>query len=239
MAKHERAEAKKMILTKKRRIEGEKGEIMLEAIIILTVTMFILFWLIGLSFLYYERYVISIVTNDAAKKVAASYNYPNSDVIMGYVDVKTVISKDTYRHFGLKGDVTGRTLQSMNVDRAEAYVKYMLDITNFPGTVENVEVTLKQKNDAMLRKHIEVTTTCKMFTPLSGVFDFFGMEQIQEFGNTAYAEVVDYQDYYSTVAYAKSFESALSSCGSFLKSIQKALNTAVKCYNHFSKKLSD
>nr|WP_304007588.1 hypothetical protein [Ruminococcus bromii] len=43
------------------RKNGERGEIMIEGMIVMVITMFILIWILGLGFLYYQRYVTTIV----------------------------------------------------------------------------------------------------------------------------------------------------------------------------------
>ena len=59
------------LLVKKKNCE--QGEIMIEGMIVMVITMFILIWILGLGFLYYQRYVTTIVTNDAAVKIASTY----------------------------------------------------------------------------------------------------------------------------------------------------------------------
>lgn len=222
--------ARMLIRPKRMKRDGESGEIMLEGIIILTVTMFILFWLIGMCFLYYERYILTIISNDAAKKVAATYDRPTSDVIMGFVSSKTAARTDTYRHVVAKVFGEGN-LHNVNENKAKNYVNYMLDITNFPGAIDNVEVTVKTVDDNFVRKHIEVTTTCEFWTPFAGVFDFFGMGRTQEFAVTSYAEVVDYYEYMSTVSFVKGLGSVFSGSGTFINSCVKMLNMVLKIYN--------
>ena len=51
-------------------LKREQGAIMLEGMIVMTITLFALIWILGLGFVYYQRYVTTIVTNDAAAKIA-------------------------------------------------------------------------------------------------------------------------------------------------------------------------
>ena len=50
-------------MLKNNKKNSESGEVMLEGMIVTVITVFILIWLLGLGFLYYQRYVTTIVTN--------------------------------------------------------------------------------------------------------------------------------------------------------------------------------
>ena len=52
----------------------ESGEVMIEGMIVLLITMIMLVWLLALGFIYYERYILTAVTNDAACKIADTYS---------------------------------------------------------------------------------------------------------------------------------------------------------------------
>ena len=119
----------------------EKGAIMLEAIFVMVITMLVLVWLLAVGFLYYQRYTTTVVTNDAAVKIASTYNNPSSDIIMGYVATEDVSGRNLYRNF-TSGSASSNLLE-VNEKRAEAYVKYILDKANFSGVVEDVDVELK------------------------------------------------------------------------------------------------
>ena len=54
----------------------EDGEIMLEGMIVVILTLFILIWILAVGFIYYQRYITNIVVNDAAVKIAYTYNNP-------------------------------------------------------------------------------------------------------------------------------------------------------------------
>ena len=52
----------------------ERGAIVLEGMIATIFTVFMLVWVLGLGFVCYQRYVTTVVTNDATVKVASTYN---------------------------------------------------------------------------------------------------------------------------------------------------------------------
>ena len=207
---------------------GESGEIMIEGMFIMIVTMFILFWLIGLGFLYYERYIITIINNDAAKKIAATYNQPSSDMIMGFTSTFNVTHRPVYRHLDPVNELGTYAVAKL---KTENYVKYMLDITNFPGAVDSVDVDIHVKVDSVTRKHVIVTSSCTFWTPMAGVFDFFGMGRTQDFEVTSYAEVIDYSEYVAAVNFATGLGNIFSGSGKLLKGAEKLTNKIIQVLN--------
>lgn len=211
--------------------EHEHGAVMLEGMIVVIITIFMLVWILGIGFVYYQRYTVTIVTNDVAVKIASTYNNPTSDIIMGYVTTEDLSERDLYRNYS--SDDSELLLE--NEERTSNYVKYILDKANFSGTVENVDVDLELVADSALRKHVKVTTTCTFNTPFGEILDYFGMEGQLTYQSTACADCTDVAEYVSTVSFMKVLGS-----GSYLddeKLIQnfiKMINSFVKAYNHFA-----
>lgn len=208
---------------------AERGEIMVESTIIVTLTLMILVWLLALGFLHYQRYVATVVTNDAAVKIAATYNNPTSDIIMGYVTTEDLRDRPLYRHFT---DASKGKLYRDNQSRTEAYVKYMLDRTNFMGVVKDVDVKMTLVNDGMGRQHVEVVTRCAFNTPFAGLLDYFGMGEVATYESTASAECTDMADYVAWVDYLAMWK-RLDFLGGvkFVSNIVGTLNTIAKAMN--------
>lgn len=207
----------------------ERGAIMLEGMIVIIITLFILLWILGLGFLYYQRYITTIVTNDAAVKIASTYNNVDSDIIMGYVNTEALSGRNLYRRF------SSGCLQGTNEDRAGAYVRYILNKANFVGVVDNVDVELKLVTDSILRRHVELTTTCTYNTPFGEGLELFGMSGINTYQVKACADCTDYADYISTADYRYAWtDGTFLGKGNFFSDIVKLLNTCVKTYNHIT-----
>lgn len=197
----------------------------------MVITMFILIWILGLGFLYYQRYVTTVVTNDAAVKIASTYNNPTSDIIMGYVTTEDISNRDLYRGFTVGSNSSD--LHTVNEDRAESYVKYVLDTANFAGTVKDVDVELKMVSDSAVRKHIKLTTVCEYNTPFGEIFEMFGMGRTAKYTVTACADYTDMADFVSTVNFSKSLTDGTFTSGmGFIDSLIGMLNTLVEVYNH-------
>ena len=210
---------------------NDRGEVMIEGMIVMVITMFILVWILGLGFLYYQRYVTTVVTNDAAVKIASTYNNPTSDIIMGYVTTEDVSNRDLYRGFTVGSNSSD--LHTVNEDRAQSYVKYILDSANFAGTVKDVDVDLKMVSDSTVRRHIELTTICEYNTPFGEIFEMFGMSRTAKYTVTASADYSDMADFVSTVNFGKALSDGrlLQNTG-FVNSVVKFLNKLVEGYNH-------
>lgn len=209
----------------------ETGEIMLESTIIVTLTLFILIWLLALGFLHYQRYVLTVVTNDAAVKIASTYNNPASDIIMGYTTTEELCSRDLYR--GYINDNPFSNLTHTNQKRTEAYVKYMLDRTNFVGVMKDVDVKMRLVHDSGTRRHVEVTTTASFNTPFGFALDFFGMDGVTKYEATACSDCTDIADYISTVDYGVLWEKGVFLEGvGVVKSVMNMLNSLTKTFNH-------
>lgn len=197
----------------------------------MVITMFILIWILGLGFLYYQRYVTTVVTNDAAVKIASTYNNPTSDIIMGYVTTEDISNRDLYRGFTVGSNSSD--IHTVNEDRAENYVKYVLDTANFAGTVKDVDVELKMVSDSAVRRHIELTTVCEYNTPFGEIFEMFGMGRTAKYTVTASADYTDMADFVSTINFSKSLTDGTFTSGmGFIDSLIGMLNTLVEVYNH-------
>lgn len=209
----------------------ERGEIMLEGMITFIMTLFILIWLLGLGFLYYQRYVCTVVTNDVAVKIAATYNNPASDIIMGYTTTEDISNRDLYRGFKKEG-IAGN-LHRTNQARTEAYVKYMLDKSNFSNVVKDVEVKMNLVYDSAVRRHVEVVTCCKFNTPFGIGLKMFGLDEVSTYETTACADCTDIADYISTVDYGVMwYKNAFLKNVSIINSTVSMLNSLVKVFNH-------
>ena len=218
---------------KDKKIERESGEVMLEGMIVMVVTVFILVWLLGLAFLYYQRYTTTIVTNDAAVKIASTYNNLSTDIVMGYTTTENISNRKLYRNFINKNN---SDLQAKNQERAASYIRYILNKANFANVVDNVDVNLEFVNDSLARKHVRLTTTCTYNTPFGEIFNSFGMDRKNTYQVVSCAECVDISDYISTVTFAQYLgEGKYIQKTGFINSVVKLVNSLVKLYNTYSK----
>lgn len=201
---------------------------MLESTIVLTITIMMLIWVLGLGFLYYQGYLVTTATNDAAVKIANTYSNPTSDIVMGFVDVDDFCERDLYR------GKNGESLRKVNEDKAKKYITYQLEKTNFANTVNEVDVKVKLVADSKYRSHIEVTSVCNFNTPFGFALDFFGMDSLMNYKTTSCCECVNFTDYINSVDYTDYCRGLVgdSKTGSFINSAIKLIDKLVTLFNH-------
>ena len=207
-----------------RKQTNERGAIMLEGMIVTVITLLILVWILGLGFLYYQKYTVRIITNDAATKIGSTYYNPSSDIIIGYVNTADISNRSLYSNPDLK---------DVNEKRAESYVKYILNKANFAGTVKDVKVDLDFFQDGSFgRSHVYITTSCTFNTPFSEGLEFFGMRGVVRYEVTAYAESTDLTGYVSTVNFCDQLDSFITAGTGVVDKAVKCINSFVKFCNH-------
>lgn len=210
----------------KRIIKKESGEVMLEGMIVMVITMLMMVWILGVGFLYYQKYTVRIVSNDVAKKIAATYDAPSSDIIMGYMSVEDI----TGRGASIPGGV-----DSVNDLRADSYVKYILDKANFYNTVDDADVNLESYSDAMGRSHVKVTTTCTFNTPFGAGLEIFGMSGKRTYTVTSYADSTSLTEYVNFVTMGDMLTNgAILANTGFLEKTVTMINSLISTYNQLT-----
>lgn len=210
----------------KKRRTTESGEVMIEGMIVIVITMLMLIWILGIGFIYYQKYVVRIATNDVAKKIAMTYENPASDIIMGYVSKDDILGRALYKT---------PELTHTNQLRSESYVKYIMDKANFNGTVKSVDVDVAHEQDAMGRSHITVTTECTFNTPFGAGLEIFGMSGKRTYRVSASADSTSISDYVSTFALVDALANgSIVSGGKFVKSLVKMINSINGTYFTFA-----
>jgi len=152
---------------------------------------------------------------------------------MGYVTTEELTKRDLYRNFTQTGP--NSNLRATNEDRAASYVKYKLDKTNFANVISGVDVKLTLVKDSLVRRHVQITSTCTYNTPFGEIFNMFGMNRQNTFSVTACADCTDIADYVSTTNFLSALASGTFTAGTgLLDSVVKMVNSFVKLYNHLS-----
>lgn len=195
---------------------------MLEALIVMTITVFLLIWILAVGFVYYQHYTQVAITNDAASKIAATYNNPSSDLIMGYMEADKLADRDLYRAFA------NSSLKDVNEKKVKNYISHYMNMMNFGGVIKKLDVKLDLVQDSSFRKHVVVTTSCTYNTPFGEIFEAFGTEGNITFIAEGRADCTDVMDYISTV----NFGARLTSGSDLNSDIIKFINSLIKVYNH-------
>ncbi len=73
-------------------IKNENREVMLESLIVYSVTIFLLFFILTIFSVFFQRWNIQTIANEAATRVAQTYKLMDADVVTDYVSKARFIS---------------------------------------------------------------------------------------------------------------------------------------------------
>lgn len=177
--------------------ENNRGEIMLEALIVYMVTMLLLFLIVSIFSVLFQAWGIQVIANETATKVAQTYRLSDANITTGYATSEQIWDVSTYRYWW--GNLE---LEQKVSDRVKNYAKVRLLNTSFAKQKTEPEIEVKVKKDALARKHIEVTITSQYEVPFGEILCYFGFESMLTYTVTGYAECLDLIDYINTVDFA-------------------------------------
>ena len=159
-----------------------------EAMILLTMAIFILLFFMSFGFLFYQRWTVQHVANDVATRIAQGYAYPKSDPVMGFVNSAMKESLSPYRYIG-------GGLSSSAQSRSQEYAAWMLDLSSMAYAKGEPQITAKVVHDALAERHLEVTVRAEYEIPFGGALQYFGLQKELVFEATGYAMITDISDY--------------------------------------------
>lgn len=226
----------------KKRFKKESGEVMLESTIAMVIVMLMLVWILGVAFVYYQKYTVRIATNEVAVKIANTYDSPSTDPITAYVSKKDIKSKPLYSGFSVS-PVMGVVNQVQNYQskaklpqtnqlRADNYMTYIIKKANLFGTVKDVNVTVDFQSDGLGRSHIKVTSECDFKTPFGEALKLFGMSDRTKYRVTSYADSTSISEHISAVQTANAFTNgSIISAGGLIDKVIGMVESFVKAFN--------
>ena len=173
---------------RRRFIRDESGSLMLDGMIAMLITIMLLVFLMSLGFLFYQQWMVSNIANDTATRIAQSYVYPNTDPVIGYVNVDLMDNVSLFRYLG--DDLE---------DKGEKYAAWSLGISSLAYPVSDPEIEVDVVSDSLARRHVEVTVRAEYEIPLGGALQYFGLDKTMTYEATGYAVCMDLLDYINTV----------------------------------------
>ena len=182
---------------KKKAHVNESGEVMLEGLIVYTITVFLLFFLLAIFSVLFQAWNVQTIANETAAKAAATYKLADSDLADPYVSVDQITGISRFRYwFG--DDSLEREAETKSFE----YSQDRLQKTTYTKAVTQPEVAVQVKEDTLARRHIEVTITGAYTVPSGVALSYFGFDSIAHYETTASAECLDLIDYIDTVDFA-------------------------------------
>ena len=105
----------------------EDGMEAIEGLLVITLMLFVLFYIWSFGFLMYQNWAVQYVANDTASRIAQTYGYCYSDPVTGYISHAARVSLDPYRY----KDDADENIEDVNANRAQKYARYCLKRVGF------------------------------------------------------------------------------------------------------------
>lgn len=185
--------------------KGQNGEVMIESLLAFFPVLFVLFLMISLAFLLYQKTTMQTVVNEIAAKTAQTYRY-NSDIKRGTIKNEEVIKGDPYRYTTLFGTNEYEAKAKKNAsDYAEDYIS----MTKLWAKPVDGAVNLELSGDGIGRQHLEIKIEGAYEPPFGGWREMFGFKKAYNYTVQSYAEIDDMHDILSMVMAVKNYTNIL------------------------------
>ena len=117
-------------------MKREKGEMMVEASLVLTVVIVVIVSLAYLGLIMYHQTLITSTANQTASNIAQVYSNSSKDPVTGYIDVSNLDND------GMVNKMKNQAYADIIKEKAEWYSKYRLAKGNFLKS-EEPEIDVK------------------------------------------------------------------------------------------------
>lgn len=200
-------------------IKSKKGTIMLESLIVYTITLFLLFFILAIFSILFQRWNLQTIANETVTRMAQTYRFSTADASSGYVKKDNVVNVGKYRYVTtVFTDNMEKTVDS----RIQSYADSRLAKTTYTKNIVNPVCEVLVVPDAMGRRHLELTISGEYSVPFGEALVYFGFPGTTTYEVKAYADCVDIIDYVNFVDYVDRTTS-LSDLGSDTLSLLNAL----------------
>ncbi len=196
---------------------NEKGNVIIEASIVMTIVVVMVAVLINLGIMLYNRNLMDSVATEAAINVANVYSSTYRDPLYGYMDDSEFYKTELYRYvsnfvFSSQDDSAQR--------KATWFTLYSLKKRSL-SEIESpkVEVKVVRKQGTIIQHQIIVRIEAKYEMPLTAIW---GGDNKTSYVAEGRADCLDLLDYFNTVGTVK--ETVLSKLDKFLDHFIKFIN---------------
>lgn len=166
---------------------------MLESMIVYSVTIMLLFFILAIFSVLFQRWNIQTVANEAASRYAQTYRFSDKDEYSGYITKTQLLAVGDYRYF-----FGGDDLEHSAQNNIKDYALNRLNKTTFTNYINEPEITVSVEEDNIARRHVKVTIKGEYKVPLGDILSYFGYDSNIKYETTAYADCVDLIDYVNT-----------------------------------------
>lgn len=211
---------------------SEKGEITIEAIIVVLFSMFTIMILMDFGFMAYNKFNVTKTASEAATDVANVYAHQEAEPFLGYVDLSNFYQHNLYRHF--KATLFGQQETKMDRsfrEKARWYACYRIQKSEYissSSSYDDVKAELVDRGE-LGRLQIKVTMTRKYKVMSADIFGLFGLQTEYTCQGTGYAECVDTIDYINSLNMKKEL------IETYLEKLDKEFQKIVTIIENFKK----
>lgn len=171
--------------------KSESGEIMLEAVFCIIVTLFVIMFLLGLGFVLYQHALVTIVANEAAEEVSQTYKLINVEDSSN-ISIQDVRDSDgtngivKYRYY-FSGNDFKKKAEELTEDLINSHIGY----TSLASKENSLNVDVKVVKDDVGRRHYVIVAGQKYGFLFGNVLKLFGLWDKTEITAESYVMGVD------------------------------------------------
>jgi len=200
---------------------------MLESLIVFVVTIFLLFLILALMSLLFQRFNLQIVANEVAARVAQTYGYilvsedaraADGRAVTDVVTRARIAERNPYRFRNY--DDMDAAVQRIATEHARARLRNMTFTIDVGGPPS---VSAIVSHDSLGRRHVAVEIQGRYIVPFREALVFFGVGRLAEYRVTGHAECMDLLHYINAVDTMKYWSSLKFLDSSFVDLIDNLL----------------
>ncbi len=216
----------------KKILKNQSGYIMLESLIVYLITLVLLFFILAVFCVMFQRWNIQIIANNTATSIAQSYRFKNADTMSGYTDKDEINNVDIWRY------VWGHDAEMDEAaeENSQHYIIERLARTTFTHEVSDPVITVDVEKDCLRRRHVNVTISGEYAVPLRAIMEPLGFASTTKYTVTGSAECLDLMEY----LIMSDYENRMLKPGGLIKSETVSfVDSFLKLVNHGIKHFTD
>ncbi len=197
-----------------KKVKSQSGNVVIEASIVMTISVVMVVVLINLGFIIYQQSLINSVAQSTASNIANVYSSNYREPFYGYMDESEFYKTNLYRYVG---NVFTSNQDESATRKAEWSALYKLkkgSLINDDKIKVSAEVVTKK--GAVFKHQVVVTIESEYEIPITAVW---GSESKMKYKTVARADCVDLIDYFNTIGTVN--EVAISQLDGFLEKFNK------------------
>jgi competence protein ComGC len=179
-----------------RKVKDERrGAILLESLVVFMVTIFLLFLVLAVVSLMFQRFNIQIIANETAARLGQIYGYVLvAENVTDNLDRGRIRERNPYRFRNYEDmDAAVQRIATEHATTRLRNTTFTIDVGGPP------RVTATVTPDSFGRRHIEVEIEGEYIVPFREALSYFGFRNITGYRVSGYAECMDLLHYINAV----------------------------------------